>query len=477
MNASGPKRLPSQTKIVATLGPATSTPEKLRALFDAGADVFRFNFSHGTHEDHRKRYVMVRALEKEVGVPITVLADLQGPKLRLATFANGKIELKPNQPLRLDLSTVPGDGLRVGMPHPEIFLALTPGAELLLDDGRVRLRVTRCGSDFAETTVEAGTVLSDRKGVNVPGVILPLSPLTKKDLEDMEFALGMGADWIALSFVQRPEDMIEARKLVNGRAAILAKIEKPSAVHHLKKIVEASDGIMVARGDLGVEMPVEDVPPAQKRIVQESRAQGRPVIVATQMLESMISAPTPTRAETSDVATAVYDGADAVMLSAETASGNYPVEAVNMMDRIIKRVEADAHYQEQMGQWNPPLLHTGADAITAAARQVAETVKVAAIVTYTTSGSTTLRAARERPQVPVICLTANIQTARRMMLSYGVYAIHTEDAHTFSEMVDRACALTRQHGFAAPGDKLVVTAGVPFGTPGNTNVLRLADVT
>lgn len=410
-------------------------------------------------------------------MPITVLADMQGPKLRLGTFAAGKIDVKAGDHLKLDLSTVPGDATRVGMPHPEIFQALSPGAELLLDDGRVRLRVVKCGPDFADTVVEAGTVLSDRKGVNVPGVILPLSPLTKKDLEDMEFALNMGADWIALSFVQRPEDLVEARKLIKGRAALLAKIEKPSAVHNLKKIVQAADGLMVARGDLGVEMPLEDVPSAQKRIIQEARAQGRPVIVATQMLESMISAPMPTRAETSDVAAAVYDGTDAVMLSAETASGSYPEEAVNMMDRIIKRVEADAYYQEQMGAWNPPLQHTGADAITAAARQVAETVKVAAIVTYTTSGSTTLRAARERPQVPVICLTSNIQTARRMMLSYGVYAIHTEDAHTFSEMVDRACKLAREHGFASAGDKLVVTAGVPFGTPGNTNVLRLADVT
>jgi pyruvate kinase len=470
------KHLPTQTKIVATLGPATSTPEKVRALVEAGADVFRFNFSHGTHDDHRKRYDIVRGVEKELGRPIAILADLQGPKLRVGTFAGGRVTLSEGQKFRLDLSDAPGDDKRVGLPHPEIFSAIAPGSELLLDDGKVRLRVGRSGADWAETTVEAGTALSDRKGVNVPGVILPLSPLTKKDHEDMEVALKMGVDWIALSFVQRPEDVMEARGLINKRAALLAKIEKPSAVHHLKKIVEAADGLMVARGDLGVEMPPEDVPAAQKRIISESRAQGRPVIVATQMLESMIHAPTPTRAEASDVATAVYDGADAVMLSAETASGSYPVEAVSMMDRIISRVEADAHYRKQMRAWDPPHQHTAADAITASARQVAETVKVAAIATYTTSGFTTLRAARERPLVPVICLTAKKETARRMALSYGVYPILTEDVKTVAEMVERACKLAREHGVAEAGDKLVITAGVPFGTPGNTNLLHLVDV-
>ncbi|HVY12329.1 MAG TPA: pyruvate kinase, partial [Alphaproteobacteria bacterium] len=380
------------------------------------------------------------------------------------------------QPLRLDLKDEPGDHQRVQLPHPEIFAALAPGSELLLDDGKVRLRVESCGKDYANAIVEAGLSLSDRKGVNVPGVIIPLSPLTKKDREDLEVALDMGVDWIALSFVQRPEDIIEARGLIKGRAALLAKIEKPSALHFLKKIVQESDGIMVARGDLGVEMPLEDVPGAQKRIVQESRAQGKPVIVATQMLESMISSPTPTRAEASDVSTAVYDGADAVMLSAETASGLYPVEAVTMMNRIITRVEADSFYRAQMAGWDPPLQHTGADAITAAARQVAETIKAVAIATYTTSGSTTLRAARERPQVPVICLTSKLETARRVVLSYGVYPIHTQDVSTFSEMVDRACKLAHAHGLAQPGEQLVVTAGVPFGVPGNTNVLRLAEV-
>ncbi len=467
-------RLPSQTKIVATLGPASSSPEALRALFEAGADVFRLNFSHGAHEDHRQRHAMIRALEKESGKPIAVLADLQGPKLRVGTFANGGIALKAGQKFRLDLSKEPGDATRVGLPHPEIFSALTPEAELLMDDGKVRLRVEKCGKDFADAVVEAGTALSDRKGVNVPGVILPLSALTPKDRTDLEVALDMGADWIALSFVQRPEDVTEARKLIGGKAALLAKIEKPSAVQHLQKIVEAADGLMVARGDLGVEMPPEDVPPAQKRIVLEARVQGKPVIVATQMLESMISAPTPTRAEASDVATAVYDGADAVMLSAETATGSYAAEAVAMMDRIISRAEADGAYRAQMSAWNPPLQHTGADAITAAARQVADTLEAAAIVTFTTSGFTTERAARERPHAPVLCLTAREQTARRLALSYGVYPVFTQDATSFAEMEELSCRVAAAHGFARKGDHLVITAGVPFGTPGSTNVLRVA---
>lgn len=470
-------RRPSQTKIVATLGPVSSSPEKIKALFDAGVDMFRLNFSHGTHDDHRARYHLIRALEKEFEHPIAILADLQGPKLRVGAFKNTKIELKAGQAFRLDMSAVPGDESRVQLPHPEIFAAIAEGAELLLDDGKVRLRVTKHGADFAETIVVSGNALSDRKGVNVPTVVLPLSALTEKDHKDLAVALEMGVDWIALSFVQRAEDVEEAKRIIAGRAGLIAKIEKPSAVHHLKKIIEAADGLMVARGDLGVEMPLEDVPSIQKRIIARSRSAGKPVIVATQMLESMISSPTPTRAETSDVATAVYDGADAVMLSAETASGAYPVEAVVMMDRIISRVELDTFYRSQISNHHPVLEHNASDAITAAARQVAETVGAVAIVTYTTSGSTTLRAVRERPAVPIICLTAKIQTARRLVLSYGVYPIHGFDAKTFNEMVIYACQITQQHQKASKGDKLVITAGVPFGTPGSTNILRIAEIT
>jgi pyruvate kinase len=462
------------TKIVATLGPSSSTPEMIRTLFETGVDMFRLNFSHGSHEDHGERVKAIRALEKEIGRPIAIMADLQGPKLRLGKFADGPVDLTAGQSFRLDLSREPGDTTRVGMPHPEIFAALEPEAELLLDDGRVRLRVVGCSPEHADTIVVSGTKLSDRKGVNVPGVVLPLSPLTDKDREDLVFALDQGVDWVALSFVQRPEDVAEARKLIAGRAALLSKMEKPQAIEHLDQIIELSDGLMVARGDLGVELPAEDVPSIQKRIVRDARRAGKPVIVATQMLESMVSAPAPTRAEASDVATAVYDGADAVMLSAETASGAYPVEAVSMMDRIARRVEQDPLYRTIMDAQHPDPQHTAADAITAAARQVAHTIEAAAIVTYTTSGSTTLRAARERPEVPILCLTSSPETARRLVIAYGVHSVQTEDVENFSEMVQKAARIAHDDGLAVEGQRLVITAGVPFGTPGNTNILRIA---
>ena len=475
MNRPGnPVRRFRLTKIVATLGPASSSPEMIRALFDAGVDVFRLNFSHGTHEDHAERLAAIRALEAELDHPIAVMADLQGPKLRVGAFANGPIALQAGQRFRLDLSTEPGDSSRVGMPHPEIFAALKAETDLLLDDGKVRLRVVECSPDHADTVVLSGTRLSDRKGVNVPGVVLPLSPLTRKDRADLAFALDQGVDWVALSFVQRPEDVAEARKLIAGRAALLSKLEKPQAVSHLDEIIELSDGVMVARGDLGVELPAEDVPTIQKRIVRESRRAGKPVIVATQMLESMVSAPAPTRAEASDVATAVYDGADAVMLSAETAAGSYPVEAVSIMDRIARRVEHDPLYRTIMDAQHPDPQQTSADAITAAARQVAHTIQAAAIVTYTTSGSTTLRAARERPEVPILCLTSNIETARRLQLAYGVHSVHSADVTDFNEMVQKAARAAHEDGIAVEGQRLVITAGVPFGTPGNTNILRIA---
>ena len=475
MNRPGnPVRRFRLTKIVATLGPASSSPEMIRALFDAGVDVFRLNFSHGTHEDHAERLAAIRALEAELDHPIAVMADLQGPKLRVGAFANGPIALQAGQRFRLDLSTEPGDSSRVGMPHPEIFAALKAETDLLLDDGKVRLRVVDCSPDHADTVVLSGTRLSDRKGVNVPGVVLPLSPLTRKDRADLAFALDQGVDWVALSFVQRPEDVAEARKLIASRAALLSKLEKPQAVSHLDEIIELSDGVMVARGDLGVELPAEDVPTIQKRIVRESRRAGKPVIVATQMLESMVGAPAPTRAEASDVATAVYDGADAVMLSAETAAGSYPVEAVSIMDRIARRVEHDPLYRTIMDAQHPDPQQTSADAITAAARQVAHTIQAAAIVTYTTSGSTTLRAARERPEVPILCLTSNIETARRLQLAYGVHSVHSADVTDFNEMVQKAARAAHEDGIAVEGQRLVITAGVPFGTPGNTNILRIA---
>ncbi len=463
-----------RTKIVATLGPASSSPDRIEALFRAGVDVFRLNFSHGSHEDHKKRFDAIRALERSAKRPIGILADLQGPKLRLGTFAAGAIDLAAGDHFRLDLDKAQGDRTRAPMPHPEIFAALAPGSDLLLDDGRVRLRVLDCGPDFAQTEVVTAGRLSDRKGVNVPGAVLPMSAMTEKDRRDLAFAVELGVDWIALSFVQRPDDVAEARRLAGGRAAVLSKLEKPAAIERLDEIVELSDAVMVARGDLGVEMPPEDVPSLQKRILRTCRLAGKPVIVATQMLDSMIAAPAPTRAEASDVATAVYDGADAVMLSAETASGQYPVEAVAMMERIIVRVERDPLFRRILAADHAVPEATAADAITAAARQVAETVNAAAIVTFTTSGSTTLRAARERPAPPILCLTENVGTARRLALAWGVHTVVAQDVRSFDEMVERAVTVARASEFAGPGDRLVITAGVPFGTPGATNVLRIA---
>ncbi|WP_029010482.1 pyruvate kinase [Azospirillum halopraeferens] len=474
MSTGTPIRRFRQTRIVATLGPSSSSRGMVRTLVEAGVDVFRLNFSHGSHDDHGARVAAIRAVEQETRRPIAIMADLQGPKLRLGRFAGGGALLAAGQRFRLDLSDEPGDGVRAGMPHPEIFAALEPGAELLLDDGRVRLRVETCSSGHADTVVVTGGRLSDRKGVNVPGVVLPLSPLTGKDRVDLAFALDQGVDWVALSFVQRPEDVAEARRLIAGRAALMSKLEKPQAIEHLTRIIELSDGVMVARGDLGVELPPEDVPAIQKRIVHEARQAGKPVIVATQMLESMVTAPAPTRAEASDVATAVYEGADAVMLSAETASGAHPVEAVSIMDRIARRVEQDPLYRTIMDARHPDPQETSSDAITAAAGLVARTVGAAAIVTHTTSGSTTLRASRERPEVPILCLAPGIETARRLQLAYGVHSVHAEDVGTFNELVLKAVRLAVDHGLAREGERIVITAGVPFGIPGNTNILRIA---
>ena len=462
------------TKILATLGPASDTSEIIGELFRAGADVFRLNFSHGSHADHKARFDIIRALEAEIGCPIGILADLQGPKIRLGEFADGGVELRTGGKFRLDLDETPGTIRRAPLPHVEVFEAIEKDDALLIDDGRVRLRVEKTGADFAETKILVGGTVSDRKGVNLPDTMLPLSALTEKDHRDLNFALDLGVDWIALSFVQRPEDVADAKRLIAGRAAVMSKIEKPTAMHQIEAIVELSDAIMVARGDLGVELPVEDVPGLQKRLVRLARNAGKPVVVATQMLESMVALPVPTRAEVSDVATAVYDGADAVMLSAETAAGANPVEAVSTMNRVAEKVETDPLYGSIMDAVHFEPEATAADAITAAARQVAETISAKAIVTYTTSGSTALRASRERPGAPILVLTPNQTTARRLALAWGLHCVQTDDAIDFTDMVDKACHFARTEAFAEPGERLVITAGVPFGTPGSTNTLRIS---
>ncbi len=463
-------------KIVATLGPASNTFNVIHELFSAGADVFRLNFSHGTHEDHKAVYDYIRQVEHKVGRPIGVLADLQGPKLRIGTFADGPVTLSAGQKFRFDMDSAPGTSERVCLPHPEIFQALKPGAILLLDDGRLRVKVLECGVDYALVEAETTHTISNRKGVNVPGVALPISPLTAKDRTDLEFALSIGADWIALSFVQRPEDILEAKHLINGRAKIMAKIEKPMALEHLEAIINLSDGVMVARGDLGVEMLPEEVPGIQKRIVRLCRALGRPVVVATQMLDSMIAAATPTRAEASDVANAIFDGADAVALSAESASGQYPIESVSMMDRIIRKIENDAIYPSLIAAGHTPPPATVGDATTACARHISQLLSLAAIATLTSSGATATRTSRERPDAPILALTATALVARQLAIVWGVHAVQTAEAHNFDEMVSQASRLVVEQGLAQVGQDIAIIAGVPFKIAGSTNLLHIARI-
>ena len=463
-------------RILATLGPASATRERILALAQAGADVFRLNFSHGSHADHAERLKQIREVEHEIGRPIGVLMDLQGPKLRVGRFAEGKVMLAPGARFRLDLDPAAGDATRANLPHPEIFAALEAGTELLLDDGKLRLRVDAFGPDFADTTVLVGGPLSDRKGVNVPGVVLPISPLTAKDLADLDFGLSLGVDWVALSFVQRPEDLREAREIIGDRAWIMAKLEKPAAIDALEPIVALADGVMVARGDLGVELPPQQVPVLQRRIVRAARAAGKPVVVATQMLESMITSPVPTRAEASDVATAIYDGADAVMLSAESASGQYPVEAVSIMHRIICEVEQDPAWRTGLEASHTPAEANTPDAICCALRRVAGLLEPAATVAYTSSGFSALRASRERPVAPILALTPQPATARRLALVWGVHALPFEEVHDVAEMVEHAARAVQNLGFGRAGDAVVVIAGLPFGQRGSTNLLHVARI-
>ncbi|SDI12475.1 pyruvate kinase [Salipiger marinus] len=463
-----------KVKIVATLGPASNTYEMIRALHEAGADVFRLNMSHGTHEDITKIHRAIRQVEKDLDSPIAILADLQGPKLRVGEFANGSEELEWGQTFRFDLEEAAGDSQRVCLPHPEIFAALGVGAHLLVNDGKIRMRVEECGPDFANCVVEAGGTISNRKGVNVPDVELPLAALSAKDRDDLEFAAALGVDWLALSFVQRPEDVQEARKLCDGRAAILSKIEKPTAVKRFDDILAVSDGIMVARGDLGVELPVQSVPPIQKRLIRKCRSAGKPVIVATQMLESMIESPMPTRAEVSDVATAIYEGTDAIMLSAESAAGQYPVEAVTTMNNVAISVEKDPTYTEIIEASRNIKRTTVADGIVAAAREIAETADVKAICCFTSSGTTAALVARERPRVPIIALTSLRGTARRLSLTWGTHCVMTGELERFKQAVVNAARAARAQGYAGAEDHIIVTAGVPFNMSGTTNILRVA---
>ena len=474
-----------KVKILATVGPACREPEMLRRLFRAGADGFRVNLSHGDHATHAETICAIRALEKEFGWPIAILCDLQGPKLRVGTFAEGRATIPHGGRFTLDRDETPGDERRVNLPHPELFNLLEPGQRLLVNDGKIRLRVVEADANRIVTKAEVGGVISDRKGVNVPDAEIPIPALTEKDRRDLTFAVGEGADWIALSFVQRPDDLAEARRLIeearggqrNAMPALCAKIEKPQAVKRLAEIIELSDGIMVARGDLGVELAPQDVPPLQKKIVNATRLTGKPVIVATQMLESMIESPAPTRAEVSDVANAVYDGADTVMLSAETAAGEWPEEAVLMMDSIARSVEADEAYKQRVRLLDTPPDPTIADALAHSAMRIADTMPMTGIIVFTFSGSSARRVARERPAVPLLVLSPSTAVARRVALLWGAHPVVTRDIHSFEEMIAKGKRMALRHGFGEAGSRLAVMAGVPFGQPGATNLIHVVTLT
>jgi pyruvate kinase len=465
-----------RAKIVATLGPASGDAARIAKLFELGADVFRINMSHTSHDRMRELVAMIRGVEETYNRPIGILVDLQGPKLRVGSFVNDGVMLDNGASFEFDSEATPGDVNRVYLPHPEILEALAPGDTLLLDDGKIRLTATETSPTRAVTRVEVGGKLSNRKGVSLPDTTIPTPALTDKDRSDLEAALNTGIDWIALSFIQRADDIAEAKKITRGRAAVMAKIEKPQAVTQMAEILDIADGIMVARGDLGVEMPLEKVPAIQKQLTRAARRMGKPVVVATQMLESMISNPVPTRAEVSDVATAIYEGADAVMLSAESASGQFPGEAVATMNRIAEEVESDPTYRTiiQASRTEPEA--TGADAIAAAARQIAETLDLAGVVCWTFSGSTALRVARERPKVPIVAISPNVSSGRKLAVVWGVHSVVAEDAHDQDDMVDRACRIAFKDSFARAGQRIIVVAGVPLGTPGATNMVRIAFV-
>jgi pyruvate kinase len=465
-----------RVKIVATLGPASNNEKMIRALFEAGADVFRINMSHATPDALRQSHAIIRKIEAEFSRPIGILIDLQGPKLRIGKFESGAIRLTEGDIVSFVRRESVGGLGRVHLPHPEIFEAVQPGHSLLLDDGKLRLRVVEASDVRIDAEALTSGTLSSRKGISLPDTVIPLEAMTDKDRADLEDALTVGVDWVALSFVQRAKDIAEARKLIRGRAAIMAKIEKPSALAELAEIIDLADGIMVARGDLGVEMPVEKVPGLQKQITRAARNAGKPVVVATQMLESMILSPAPTRAEVSDVATAVFDGADAVMLSAESAVGKYPVEAVATMDRVAIEVERDPLYERIIHAQRIDPEATGADAISAAARTVTETLNLAAIICYTASGATSIRAARERPPQPIIALTPIPATGRKLAIVWGLHCVQTGDPKDLDDMVAKACRIAYQEGFALPGQRVIISAGVPLGTPGATNMLRIAFV-
>jgi len=460
-------------KILATVGPASSAPDTLRLLHDVGVNAFRLNFSHGSHDDHARSVKAIRAVQTQTGNPITIVADMQGPKLRVGEFADGQIELHYGAEMTLICAKDTAKENTIPINHPELFKAMEAGHQLKFDDGKLMATILSNDGTTMQARIDVPGVLKNKKGINVIGATLPLSAMTEKDREDMVFALSQEVDYIALSFVQTAQDVQDARAIVKDQAGIIVKIEKPSAVDDLDAILDLADAAMVARGDLGVELPLERVPVVQRQIIRKARALGKPVIVATHMLESMIDAPTPTRAEASDVATAIYQGADAVMLSAETAVGRHPATAVAIMDRIIRSAEGDPEFWADFQSRALPHDMTSEDALGSSVRGIAEILQCKAVLGYTSSGSTVQRISRERPPCHIVGMTPNMKTASRLALSWGVTPVLTQDPKGFDNMVEIARKVAREHIGAQKGDKVMITAGIPFGVPGTTNTLKL----
>jgi pyruvate kinase len=465
-----------RAKIVCTLGPASNTPEKIGELIDAGLDVVRLNFSHGSHADHAKVLATVRAESEKRGRAVGVLLDIQGPKIRVGRFADGQIELIPGAAFTITTEKdVVGDVNRVSTTYTGLPRDVKPGDQILLDDGYLTLAVTEVTDKDVKCVVVTGGTLKDKKGINLPGVEVSAPAITDKDKIDLEWGLRMGVDYVAVSFVRRPEDVLEARRLVtldNVSIPIIAKIEKPHAVDRLEDIIDAADGIMVARGDLGVEIGPEKVPLIQKRIIERTNANGKIVITATQMLESMMVQQRPSRAEASDVANAVLDGTDALMLSGETASGKYPVEAVRTMARIIGEIEGSTYYRQnlELPQLN---MAVSANAIAHAAVIAAREMRIKTIAVVSNSGGAARLMSEYRPEANIVALTTSDVQYRRLALVWGVTPVLIESPATTDELIDRVEHLLSHRGLARSGDSVVITMGVPVGAGLSTNMLKI----
>ena len=464
-----------KTKILATIGPSSEKITKIEKLISSGVDAFRINCSHTTESQFESYIKNIRKVEKKLKKPIGILIDLQGPKLRIGEIENN-IPLKRGQKLLFINSKKSSKSNEVPLPEEKVFKSIKVNHPIFIDDGKIKLKVLKVYKNIIETKVLLEGVLKSKKGINLPETVLKNSALTSKDKKNVKKGIELGVDWIALSFIQSPEDIKDLRKICKKNVSIMAKIEKPTALNHINKITELADGLMIARGDLGVELPIQDVPSWQKRIIREARMQGKPVVVSTQMLESMITSKTPTRAEVSDVATAVFEGSDAVMLSAESAIGDNPELAVKMMDKIAHSVEKNPNYSSILSAQLEETPDSTPDAIATAARSLASELNSPIIVCYTESGSTGIKVSRVRPKQMILTVTPIIKTARKLTLVWGVKCIVQKDANNLEQMIRMTKAYSKKEKIIKIGEKMVITAGLPLKKLGTTNLIRVIKV-